>query len=91
MPIACLTLFRMRRKYSKRTKQWCAVKIPVPKTYKYINNLLLNIFKKRITSKDSINKRIGLSAEDPRQIAPTIAGIAPPSISELVEAHQTRF
>jgi hypothetical protein len=48
----------MERKFSKRTKQWCAVKVLQPKQYLYIPNLLLNIFEKRATTKGCVSRKV---------------------------------
>jgi hypothetical protein len=63
----------------------------VPKQYSYIPTLMQKVFEKRISSQESVDTRIGLSNEDPRQIAPNIAPIPPPSVQALVEEHQSRF
>ena len=77
--------------FSKRTKQWCYVRVMEPKPYLCIPKLLLKIFEKRINSKESVDKRIGLVSEDPRRIAPNIAPVPPPSVKSLIEEHQSRF
>jgi hypothetical protein len=81
----------MERKFSKRTKQWCAVKVLQPKQYMYIPNLLLKIFEKRATTEGGVSRKVGILDEDPRRIAPNISVIPPPSVQSLVESHQSRF
>ena len=83
--------FRMERKFSKRSKQWCAVKVLKPKEYHYIEQLFLKIFDKRAKSTGGVSQRIGILEEDPIRIAPNISAIPPPSVQSLVEAHQSRF
>ena len=81
----------MERKFSKRSKQWCAVKVLEPKEYSYIEMLFLKIFEKGANSTGGVSQRIGILEEDPRRIAPNISLIPPPSVQSLVEAHQSRF
>lgn len=81
----------MERKFSKRTKQWCAVKVLEPKQYSYIVKLLLKIFTKRANSAGGVSRRVGMLDEDPRRIAPNISAIPPPSVQSLVESHKSRF
>ena len=82
---------RMERKFSKRSKQWCAVKVLKPKEYHYIEQLFLKIFDMRAKSTGGVSQRIGILEEDPIRIAPNISAIPPPSVQSLVEAHQSRF
>ena len=70
----------MERKYRKRTKQWYVVKVFEPKGYTYIHELLRNAFMKEESSKASVSQKIGVPIDDPRQIAPNIAAIPPPSV-----------
>ena len=56
----------MERKFSKRSKQWCAVKVLEPKEYSYIEMLFLKIFEKRANSTGGVSQRIGILEEDPR-------------------------
>ena len=81
----------MERKYSKRTKQWYVVKVFEPKAYTYIPELLRNVFMKKEGSKASVSQKIGVPIDDPRQIAPNIAAIPPPSVQSLKETQQSRF
>jgi hypothetical protein len=81
----------MERKFSKRTKQWSAVKVLEPKAYNYIPNLLEKIFGKRASTKGGVNRKIAVLEEDPRRIAPNISAIPPPSVESLLEAHKSRF
>ncbi len=71
-----LILFRFRRKFSKRTKNWYHVPVLVPNQYTYTPQLMLKVFEKRMSSEGNIDQRIGLSSEDPRRIAPNIARYA---------------
>ena len=43
----CVSRFRWERKFSKRTQQWCAVKVVKPKTYGYIPDLIKKYLKER--------------------------------------------
>jgi hypothetical protein len=81
----------MERKFSKRTKQWCAKKVLEPKSYNYIPELIKKVFEKKKTSGAPVSKRIGVSSEDPRKIAPNISAIPAPSVQSLVKTHQSRF
>ncbi|XP_028418570.1 uncharacterized protein LOC114544015 isoform X1 [Dendronephthya gigantea] len=51
---------RYGRKFSKRTQQWCRVRVLVPKEFSYIPELMQKVFIKRITSEGNVNKRLGL-------------------------------
>ncbi|XP_028392995.1 uncharacterized protein LOC114517456 [Dendronephthya gigantea] len=82
---------RYGRKFSKRTQQWCRVRVLVPKEFSYIPELMQKVFIKRITSEGNVNKRLGIPSDDPRQIAPNIAPVPPPSVQTLVDTHKTRF
>ena len=81
----------MERKFSKRTKQWCAVKVLQQKEYLYIPNLLVKIFEKRASTEGGVSQKIVMLQEDPRHIAPNISTIPPPSVQALVESHKSRF
>lgn len=63
----------------------------VPKEYNYIPVLMQKVFEKRIASTGTVNQRIGLVSDDPRQIAPNIAAVPPPTVKLLVEQHKSRF
>jgi hypothetical protein len=39
----------------------------------------------------SLGTGIDIASDEPRQIAPNIAPVPPPSVKELVETHQSRF
>ena len=80
----------MERKFSKRTKQWCAVKVLQQKEYLYIPNLLVKIFEKR-ASTEGVSQKIVMLQEDLRYIAPNISTIPPPSVQALVESNKSRF
>jgi hypothetical protein len=81
----------MERKYSKRTKQWSAVKVLKPKMYQYIPDLIKKIFGKRASTDGGVNKKIVMLEDDPRRIASNISAIPPPSVQSLVESHKSRF
>ena len=81
----------MERKFSKRTKQWSAVKVLKPKGYSYIPRLLENIFGKRANTKGGVNTKIPMLEEDPRRIAANISAIPPPTVQSLMESHESRF
>lgn len=63
----------------------------MPKQYTYIPKLLLKVFETRVSSKGTVDDRIGMVDEDPRRIAPNISAIPPPSVKLLVESHESRF
>ena len=63
----------------------------VPKDYSYVPDLMLKVFEKRTSSTGTVDQRIGLVSDDPRQIAPNIASVPPPSVQSLVEEHKSRF
>jgi hypothetical protein len=48
----------------------------------------LKVFEKRSSSKGTVDQRIGVLPEDPKQIAPNIASIPPPTVKSLVEEHK---
>ena len=91
MIVGFVTVLRFGRRFSKRTKQWCHIRVLVPKQYTYIPTLMLKVFQQRISSEQTVNARIGLASDDPRHIAPNIAAVPPPSVKSLVETHQSRF
>ena len=81
----------MERKFSKRTKQWTAVKVLKAKEYAYIPKLLESIFGKRASTKGGVSQKISVLEEDPKRIAPNISAIPPPSVQSLMETHKSRF
>ena len=82
---------RFEQKFSKRTQQWCAVKVLKPKTYGYIPNLIKRVFEKKEVSQAHVSDKIGVLHDDPQRIMPNISAILPPPVQSLVEAHQSRF
>ncbi|CAB4040405.1 Hypothetical predicted protein [Paramuricea clavata] len=82
---------RTRRQYSKRTKRWRPVKILEPKKYTYIPGLIKKVFEERALSSGGVNRVIGLSPDDPRNVAHNIAAVPAPTINSLIECHKSRF
>jgi hypothetical protein len=82
---------RTRRQYSKRTKRWRPVKFLEPKKYTYIPGLIKKVFEERALSGGGVNRVIGLSPDDPRNVAHNIAAVPAPTINSLIECHKSRF
>ena len=63
----------------------------VPKTYPHIPALQRNIVEACLVDTQPMSRRVELSADDPRRIAPNIASVSAPPTSVLVEQQFSRF
>lgn len=70
---------------------WRPVTVLKPKEYSYLPDLIVKIFDKRVAVPGPVTQRLGLSADDPRNIAPNIAVTAQPPMEQLLQSHQSRF
>ena len=86
-----LNILRFERQFSKRTKRWYPVKVLEPKNYAYIPALMKMVFMQKGRSNTPVSARVGMSSDDPRQIAPNISAVPPPSVQVLVDSHTSRF
>lgn len=62
-----------------------------PKEYKYIPDLIVKIFQKRMNVPGPITQKLALPPSDPRNIAPNIAPTPRPPMEQLLESHRSRF
>ena len=77
--------------YNKRTKNWFPVPMKIPKNYSYIPKLQERILLQRLIATTPMSQMAQMSDSDPRNIAPTLAGYAPPPLQELVERQASRL
>ena len=77
--------------YSKKSTNWYAVPVKVPKTYYYIVEMQTEIVKRRMADKEPIGRHIGMLPDDPRRIKKTLAPSSPPPTAELVRRHHSRM
>lgn len=66
--------------------------VKVPKTYPHIPALQRSILEACLLDQDRISRKVELTEDDPRRIAPNIAPFpAPASTAEMVKKHKSRF
>ncbi|KAK3751371.1 hypothetical protein QZH41_010466 [Actinostola sp. cb2023] len=82
---------RMKKIYSKRSKNWKLVPLKETKTFGYWGILVGEMLKRRAEDRELITRHIWISPTNPQNLAPTIAMRAPPETSELVSARLSRF
>lgn len=80
-----------RKVYNKRSKQWTVSAEREPKTYWYVSDLQKHIVNSCINDREPKTRPRGFEMDDPRKIAPTIAAVPAPPLSELIENHRSRF
>ena len=78
------------RKYNPRTRQWDVKVLKVDKGYEYIPVMIAKILKRRMEDIECVTRNVSLNESDPAIIAPIIAHIAPPPMSEIVK-RRSRF
>ncbi|PIK47027.1 hypothetical protein BSL78_16117 [Apostichopus japonicus] len=79
--VARLLLDRFTRNFSKSAGRWTCVPVMEKNSYKYIPQLMKDIFRRRL---DDVNSQLGgvvLAEDDPRHISGTIRPSQPPSAS----------
>lgn len=76
-------IFRIKRRYSKRTAQWVGMKIKAPKRYEYVPTLQERIVEARLSDEEPITRRVGLMEDDPRAICPSTAPVPAPITEEI--------
>ena len=77
--------------YSKRSKNWQITRVKEPKTYNFWPTIVTRILKKRVDDEDSILKKVEVSNNHPKKIAPSIALKPVPKTSDLVAQSLSRF
>ena len=77
--------------YSKRSKNWRVTTVLEEKTYDFWAALTSGILQRRIDDKDSILKKVELSAEHPKNICHSIAMQPVPATQEIVDRALSRF
>jgi hypothetical protein len=77
--------------YSKRSKNWRVTTVLEEKTYDFWAALTSGILQMRIDDKDSILKKVELSAEHPKNICHSIAMQPVPATQEIVDRALSRF
>ncbi|XP_072170258.1 uncharacterized protein [Diadema setosum] len=82
---------RWGKRWNKRTKQFTVFPIKEPKTYLYIPQLMLEVFRMRAKTLGHLSQHVSLAEDDPRRIHPTIAMQPSLPTAELVKEHQSRF
>ena len=89
---AYLFFSRFYRAYSKKTAQWVVTPSKVPKTYPHIAAIQKSILAACMSDEQSMSRKLVLTEDDPRKIAPNIAPIPPPvPTKELAKRRQSRF
>jgi hypothetical protein len=76
---------------SKRSKNWSISVIKEEKTYDYWSVLAYKVLKSRIDDKHTILRRVVITAEHPKRIAPSIAMASIPKTSDLISKALARF
>ncbi|PIK62610.1 hypothetical protein BSL78_00506 [Apostichopus japonicus] len=61
------------------------------KTFKYIPELMKDVFRRRLIDNKSQRSHVVLAEDDPRRISGTIRPNQPPSVHQLLENHKSRM
>lgn len=77
--------------FSKRSNNWRISTVKEPKSYDFWPTIATRILKKRIDDEESILRKVELSKEHPKNIAPSIALKPIPKTSDLVARSLSRF
>ncbi|XP_038073383.1 uncharacterized protein LOC119741628 [Patiria miniata] len=72
-------------KWSKRSKDYVAMKDRVDKTYAYIPGMMAAILEMRFEDHQPLNVRPVMRMDDPRRIAPRLAPKAPPTTASILQ------
>ena len=83
--------YSYNRVFSKARNNWSAVPKTVPKEYSYMQGLVSEVVREISEGLVILREKAGLSMDDPRRIAATIAPNTPPPTAELVEKKVSRF
>ena len=83
--------YQYHRRYRKQTRNWDVVQVMEAKDYKYIPELLKEIFLLWECSTFTMKSRLTASQDDPMNIQPTIAHVQPPDTATIVNKKQSRF
>ncbi|PIK44475.1 hypothetical protein BSL78_18647 [Apostichopus japonicus] len=79
------------RNYSKSAGRWTCVPVMQKKTFKYIPELMKDVFRRRLIDNKSQRSHVVLAEDDPRRISGTIRPNQPPSVHQLLENHKSRM
>eukprot|EP00111_Clytia_hemisphaerica_P012466 TCONS_00036573-protein len=82
--------YLQRRKFSKRSKQWCAQSVKKAKNYPHLPTLLAAILKRRRNHTENVGNALKTHSMPSGVTVPTLGGV-PPKTSELVEKHVSRL
>ena len=77
--------------YNKKSANWYAVPMKIPKDYGYVSEMQTEIMRRRMVDRQSVLRRREMLPGDPRRISRTLAPSSPPATSELVKRHHTRM
>ena len=83
--------YQYHRRYQKQTHNWDVVQLMEAKDYKYIPELLKEIFLLWECSTFTMKSCLTASQDNPINIQPTIAHIQPPDTATIVNKKQSRF
>lgn len=87
----CDSTFRFTRNFSKSAGRWTCVPVMEKNSYKYIPQLMKDIFRRRLDDDNSQLGRVVLAEDDPRHISGTIRPSQPPSVLQLLASHHSRM
>ncbi|XP_071845521.1 uncharacterized protein [Apostichopus japonicus] len=87
--VARLLLDRFTRNFSKSAGRWTCVPVMEKNSYKYIPQLMKDIFRRRLHDDNSQLGRVVLAEDDPRHISGTIRQSQPPSVLQLLASHHS--
>ncbi len=80
---------RLHRKYQPRSARWSVAYERVPKNYSYLPSLI-EMSLQMAAGNVKVAQRAENASYNPKEIAPTLAGV-PPSSSSLAAAHFSRL
>ena len=82
---------QVTRRWCKKSSQWVCVTNKETKNYSYITPLLALVLKLRHDDDDYMARSVPVDPRHPKNIAPNLAPVQPPSSQELFVAHKSRF
>ena len=87
----CEHEFRHHDKFSRATGNWSTAPMKVPKTYPYIDTLIMEVVNKRELADSRLDAPVVRDPSDPKRIRQNVAKVPKPPKAELIERHTSRF
>ena len=82
---------RYHRLFNKKSARWTVTPVKAEKTFSYMDNLIANVFNRRLNDNIGMQRNSVREANDPREISANISSIPPPCTADLVKEKQSRL